>query len=250
LNHPDTHHSLGWETIWRSSTIPGRYQSFAEPETTVTEWAETLCPGAFILDLGCGIGRHATYLGASGFRMAGLDISPTGIQRAHAACAERGIAFEARVSDMKSIPWPDETFDAALSTATMHHQLRTDEALTVAEVWRVLKPGGSFLVDLPCTLTFDYQLLRDLVNAGQIAEVEPNTFLDQRAQPADIDGYLLHHYSDETDVRDLLGRFELSQLRAAVHARKPEEGGGLTGKWVAWAHKHRKTMPTARVHVI
>src|SRR5215470_17097367 len=107
-NDTDSADRMGWEPIWHSGKIPDRYQTVAAPEATVVEWAETLPPGGFVLDLGCGVGRHCLYLGELGFRVAGLDISPTGIQLTEAACAERQITFEGRVSDMNTLPWPDE----------------------------------------------------------------------------------------------------------------------------------------------
>src|SRR5215813_13745220 len=90
----------GWEAIWSSGDIPPRYRTLAAPETHVVEWAETLPAGGTILDLGCGIGRHCLYLGGLGFRMAGLDVSPSGVEQTAAACAERGIPFEGRISEM------------------------------------------------------------------------------------------------------------------------------------------------------
>src|SRR6478672_6880654 len=151
---------IGWEAIWSSGDIPDRFASFAAPNATVVDWADSLQPGAFVFDLGCGVGRHITYLGGRGFRIAGSDISPTGVQRAYAACAERELAFDGRVCDMTALPWPDTTFDAALSTSTIHHALRADIQQAIDEVWRILKPGGLFLVDFPCTDRADYAYQR------------------------------------------------------------------------------------------
>jgi len=51
--------------------------------------------------------------------------------------------------------------------------------------------------------------MRTQVSAGQIAEVEPNTFVDRRPSLEDTDdGFLPHHYCDEADLHDLLGPFE------------------------------------------
>jgi SAM-dependent methyltransferase len=221
---------VGWEHIWSGDITPGRYASFAPPNDSVVEWADSLQAGARVFDLGCGVGRHATYLGGRGFRVAGSDISPTGIQRAHAACAERGIAFDGRVSDMTTLPWPDASFDAALSTSAIHHALRANILRAIDEIWRLLVPGGLFLVDFPCTDRGDYADLRAEVAAGQILEVEPNTFIDERPHSEDADGFLPHHFCDEADLRDLLRRFTLERLWA-------DGGPGGRGKWVAWARK-------------
>ena len=219
---------IGWEAIWSGERIPERYASLAPPNDSVVEWANGLPAGASVFDLGCGVGRHVLYLAGRGFRMAGADISPTGVQRTAAMCAERGLAFDGRVCDMIVLPWPDETFDGALSTSTIHHALRANIQRTIGELWRLLKPGGLLLVDFPCTDRPDYALLRAEVAAGHIVEVEPDTFVDERPDSDDPDGFLPHHYCDEADVRDLLSRFSIERL---------SQDAGSRGKWVAWARK-------------
>ena len=221
---------IGWEAIWSSQRIPDRYASFAPPNDTVVDWANSLETGASVFDLGCGVGRHVLYLGERGFHMAGADISPTAVQRTSAACAERGLAFDGQVCDMTTLPWPDATFDAALSTSTIHHALRANIQRTLGEVWRLLRPGGLLLVDFPCTDRADYAYLRAEVAAGHIVEVEPDTFVDERPDSDDPDGFLPHHFCDEADVRDLLSRFTIARLWA-------DPGASSRGKWVAWARK-------------
>src|SRR5436190_17813132 len=109
---------LGWELIWRGGgNHHPRYGSYADADAAVREWAATVAAGGFVLDLGCGVGRHVVYLGGCGFRMAGIDISPSGIRLTQEACAQRKIGFEGHVSDMQTLPWADATFDAALSSS-------------------------------------------------------------------------------------------------------------------------------------
>jgi SAM-dependent methyltransferase len=176
------------------------------------------------------------YLGERGFRVAGIDISPSGIRLTHQVCTDHQIAFEAHVSDMEVLPWADETFDAALSISAIHHHRRQGIVQALSEVRRVLKPGGLFLADFPCTDTIDYRLLRSQVEVGQIAEVEPNTFIDHRPDLDDLDdGFLPHHYCDETELRDLLGSFEITKLWTSL--RKSRDGAGMRGKWVASARR-------------
>ena len=230
---------VGWELIWRQGPeFAHRYQTIAEPNSTVVEWADSVPLGGFILDVGCGVGRHVIYLGERGFRVAGVDISPSGIQITREACAARQIDFEGYVSDMNTLPWPDAAFDAALSTSTIHHHLRAGIVQSLDEVYRVLKPGGLILVDFPCTDTLDYQVLRTQVAAGEITEVEPNTFVDERPDlPEFSDDFLPHHYCDEADLRDLLRSFEIVRLWADLHEKVSEHGTGMRGKWVAFARK-------------
>jgi SAM-dependent methyltransferase len=208
-----------------------RYGSYAAPDVAVTSWAKALPAGGFVLDLGCGVGRHVVYLGSCGFRMAGIDISPSGIRLTREACADRRISFEGQVSDMTTLPWADGIFDAALSISTIHDHQREGIIRTLEQVRRVLKPGGLLLVDFPCTDTLDYWLLRERVAAGEITEIEPNTFVDQRPDLDEMDDdFLPHHYCDEDDLRDLLCPFEIIRLRAAL--RRSQDGAGMRGKWV------------------
>src|SRR5215470_3943239 len=107
----------GWEMIWRRGDDHPRYGVAAAPNPAVVEWAETVPAQGFVLDLGCGVGRHVVYLAERGFRMAGVDISPSGIRLTQEACKHRHLAFEGRVCDMNAFPWADEIFDAVLSTS-------------------------------------------------------------------------------------------------------------------------------------
>lgn len=226
----------GWEMIWRRGDDHPRYGRSAAADPAVVEWAETIPRQGFVLDLGCGVGRHIVYLAERGLRMAGVDISPSGIRLTAQACRDRRIVFEGHVSDMNALPWPDATFDAVLSISAIHHHLRQGIVRTLDEVLRVLKPGGLLLADFPSTDTVDYRLMRSQVSAGEIAEVEPNTFVDQRSNLDDMDdGFLPHHYCDETDLRDLLGSFEIIGLWVSL---RDSRGGRRTRrKWIVSARR-------------
>lgn len=228
----------GWELLFRNETFPPRYQTTAAPNESVLEWTDNLKPGSSILDVGCGIGRHVVYLGERGFQMAGMDIAPMGVEKTRQACQERQLSFDGRVSGMTNIPWENETFDAALSTATIAHNRRSEIEKTLAEIWRILKPGGLLLVDFLHKDTLSYQRVREQAAAGQITEIEPDTFIDDSPTPdlAD-DAFLPHHFSDEAEVRDLLHSFEIVKLWADLPGRTPEGELGQRGYWVAWARK-------------
>lgn len=229
--------SPGWEAIWKQASIPRRFASFSAPTATVVEWGATLPAGAHVLDVGCGVGRHCIYLGKRGFRMAGMDISPTGVARTVEACQSAGLSFDGRVCDMDALPWSDATFDAAFSTASIHHHLRDGVQRSIRELWRILKPGGRVMLDFPDVNTLDYQETRAEVASGGYLEPEPNTFIDPRPNPRDIDGYLPHHFCDEADLRDLMRDFTILRLWEAIHPAKATRGPGMVGKWVVWGQK-------------
>lgn len=232
------HSRAGWEHLIQHQVFPPRYQTLAAPNQSVVAWAETVPSGSSIVDVGCGVGRHTVYLGGLGFKMAGMDLSPRGVQKTQEACAERQIAFDGRVADMTALPWESNTFDAAISTSVVCHHRYSDMVKTIDEVWRVLKPGGLFLVDFLHKNTLSYQRVREQAAAGQISEVEPDTFVDESPEPDKMDdAFLPHHYCDEAEVRELLRAFEIIRLEAEFPNAPADGSLSQRGYWVAWVRK-------------
>lgn len=105
----------------------------------VLEWLAPQ-PGERILDLGCGDGQLSQRIASSGARVVGLDASP----QMAAAARTRGIAVDE--GSAESMPYADQSFDAVFSNAALHW-VRGQDAM-LAEVHRVLRPGGRFVVEM------------------------------------------------------------------------------------------------------
>jgi SAM-dependent methyltransferase len=105
--------------------------------------------GARVLEVGCGPGRLSIRLARQhGIDVIGLDLDPAMIERARANAdsagtrGPRGPSFV--VGDVASLPFPDGSFDVVVSTLSMHHW--ADPMAGLAEIGRVLRPGGRALV--------------------------------------------------------------------------------------------------------
>ncbi len=102
-------------------------------------------PVAGVLDVACGAGRHLRELLAAGVPAVGLDLSRELLRRA------RGASPRARVvrADMRSLPFADGAFAGVTSffTSFGYFESRDEDARVVAEMRRVLRPGGSFMLD-------------------------------------------------------------------------------------------------------
>lgn len=96
-----------------------------------------------VLDLGCGTGALALRLLdlVPACRIVGVDISPNMVKRARAAVDGRADIVEA---DSASLPFHDESFDFAFCNDSFHHY--PDPERAVFETWRVLRPGGAFVI--------------------------------------------------------------------------------------------------------
>jgi len=101
-------------------------------------------PGAWILDLGCGPGRHAAELARSGARVVGFDLSRAMLRRAH----ERNSVALVR-GDMRALPFHSGSFALAVNLFTSFGYFLDDaeHARVVRQVATALAPGGHFVLD-------------------------------------------------------------------------------------------------------
>ena len=95
-----------------------------------------------LLDAGCGTGFNLLALGRLG-RATGIDLAPEAI----AFCRERGV--RAVRASLLALPFPDAAFDAVTSFDVVYHAWVTDDRAAVAEMARVVRPGGLLLVRVP-----------------------------------------------------------------------------------------------------
>jgi SAM-dependent methyltransferase len=125
-----------------------------------------------LLDVGCGGGAIAAALAGDAWAVTGVDVSARQLELARG----RGVAVVQ--ADAAALPFEDESFDAAVSIFT--HTDVEDFAAVVAEVARVLRPGGAFvyLGVHPCF-------------------VGPHAFVHDRAVPELHPGYRETSYSND-----------------------------------------------------
>ena len=75
-----------------------------EPSAWVTRWAECITPGARVLDLASGSGRHARWLAARGYTVDAVDRDAAALQKLNAAA---GVTVHC--ADLENAPWPFES---------------------------------------------------------------------------------------------------------------------------------------------
>jgi len=100
--------------------------------------------GLKILDAGCGSGPLMEALRGKDAVVSGFDLSPAMVELARQRLGEDA---DVRVADLGApLPYPDDTFDLVVASLSLHYVKDWDSAL--AELRRVLKPGGRLIVSI------------------------------------------------------------------------------------------------------
>lgn len=117
-------------------------------EVDLIESALALSPGARVLDLACGIGRHAIGIAKRGYRVTGLDFNARYLEIAAEAARAAGLEAEWVSGDMRELAY-DREFDAVYSYFTSFGYFSdVENERVLANLARALKPGGRFLIEM------------------------------------------------------------------------------------------------------
>ena len=137
----DAHAAHWWSDDVRwvrtlKNMVPARLRHFDR----YMEWQ-----GAEVLDLGCAGGFMAEAMHDRGARVQGIDPAAGAVAAARAHAAETGREIGYAVGVGEALPYPAARFDAVVCVDVLEHV--ADLGQVIAEVARVLKPGGWFLFD-------------------------------------------------------------------------------------------------------
>lgn len=155
-----------------------------------------------VLDLGCGMGRHALLFAANGFQVTAQDLSVSGLRRLEKTAAERGLAINTVHADLTMLPFADGSFDAVLAYHSIYHVDSTGIRAAIGELYRVLKPAAEVYLTLNSKNNPTFSDPRSKI-------IDENVRLKQEK-----DGSILpHFYCGLDDVYNLLSDFKIIQLR-------------------------------------
>lgn len=140
-----------WEAFFSNeflqSMVPPTDAQVAR-ECDFVEAALELPRGSAILDVGCGLGMHATELASRGYVVVGVDIAATMVARATAEAQTRGVTARFVHADIRDVVFEGE-FDAAICLSTTFGFYDDDANRDVmAAMHDALRPGGRILVDV------------------------------------------------------------------------------------------------------
>lgn len=185
--------SPGWDRIFAET---GRY--FTEPHEALPEMISLMKGRSFhrVLDLGCGSGRHLVPLARAGFSVFGFDNSPHGLFLAQQDLVNEQLEVHLQLGDFcDPLPYKDRSFHAVLTVQVIHHAETETIGKVVAEIERILVPGGLLFLTVPGCKS----------QATRFRQIEERTFIPEDGPEKGVP----HHYFDESELRELLRGFQI-----------------------------------------
>ena len=141
---------------YRSGNLPW---ADALPPPEIVALCEALSPGR-ALDLGCGLARSCIYLAQRGWRCEGVDFVPEAIEQARLRVVAAGATERVtlHVGSVLALDHLEPPFDLAIDVGCLHAQPKEAVPVYVAQLRRLLRPGGTFVL---------FAHLRDEADAGE-----------------------------------------------------------------------------------
>ena len=103
-----------------------------------------------VLDVGCGTGALAVMLAHRGAHVTGIDIAPAMLSQAAKRVREEDLADRVELKEMGAVDldtaFPSEGVDIVVSTLVFSELSDDEIEYTLAECWRILRPGGQLLI--------------------------------------------------------------------------------------------------------
>ncbi|HSB80872.1 MAG TPA: class I SAM-dependent methyltransferase [Candidatus Methylomirabilis sp.] len=206
-------------------------------EVQETVYAFDAFPGKTVLEVGCGNGYVLSRYARYGARSFGVDLTSTGTDLSRRRFALEELSGRFVQADAEYLPFRGGTFDLAVSVGVLHHLPNIQAA--VAEIYRLLKPGGMIVLMLYHRNSVHYRVLYPLY--GLLHPAFRGNRPADVARQIDGAGNPIGRAFTRREVRKLLAPFRDVRLFVRSLPIRPLRNlpGGRTGldllsRWVGW----------------
>lgn len=121
---------------------------------SVVDWESA--KGKKVLEIGLGLGADASRWATHASEFTGLDLTNEAVQATRRHFEVLGLKGDIRQGNAEQMPFDNDSFDIISSHGVLHHT--EDIGATMREIYRCLKPGGTFMVMLYAKNSFNYWL--------------------------------------------------------------------------------------------
>lgn len=152
--------------------------------------------GKKVLDVGCGAGEYLRTVGKMGASyLGGQDLDENAIKRGRVKFDEEKLEGKLVIQDCQKLDFPDNFFDCAFSSDFFEHISKDVKDNVISEVFRVLKPGGVFVIKTP-----NLSYLRLIINLKRFINLlrfrSPYIFIAHTKDNPDNEHYGLTTFSE------------------------------------------------------
>jgi len=149
-----------------------------------------------ILDLGCGAGRHTTFLAKEGFQTYATDISEEGLKVVGKRLKDEKLQAILKKASMQKQPFSDNFFYGVISFGVFYYNNLEGYQRAISELYRVLRKDG---------VAFIFTRTTDDYRYGKGDEIDKNTFVLD-IEDTNEKGMVMH-FLDRAEINEIFNRF-------------------------------------------
>lgn len=185
--------------------------------------------GKRVLEIGCGLGAHSQLLAEAGCKLTSIDLTPRAVALTRHRLTLNNLPVDVREMDAEKMEFPANEFDFVWSWGVIHHSAHTDKI--VAQVARVLKPGGEFRLMVYNRNAFDsyVKIVRGVLTGKPLKQMSTADVLSYYT-----DGYIARYYT-RASLGELLSNagLEVKTVHPMGQSSEfvPLPGKGLIGRF-------------------
>ena len=179
--------------------------------------------GDAVLDLGCGVGRHAIYLAQRGAQVHAIDESEAAIVKLKGSAAR--LHLDIKIDVCNYLPFqPPAPFDYIIAFNVIYHGNAAHFKQSILKCYDLLKPNGKLFFTCPSRRDGKYG------NGDKIAEHTYRSF--NSIHPGDT-----HYFTSEPELRDLMCQFAHVEIETDDHVWDNNGTSQFASNLIVTAHK-------------